>query len=423
MVGEIRGRHPRWKDSLRLLGEFHRISLSVRITHRDLTMQTVIDRCAGEWADILTQYHQLEPPPFIPLASGNTVTNVKGSNHGAGLVRPINGTLEDWCQYAAHHFRPGGRSTPIGIGMDMVSRVSYPHMWGYLLSLILGPVTECNGVWARFFQYFAGIVARPQWYTSRWEEISLDPTVPPIEVSPLGDSFSRMEWDAHAANVGEDDVIRHLANNGVSQTMIDAAYPYGVTFIDFELSSGSVNSDYYSFVDGERHRLLAIHGVPNIPKEYAGWWVPSGSDLDRIWVLTHVSEHVTPSRHVCVTDEIKSECFRNTGSGPSHPPNHWYHFGEHYIYTWLMERPPPGNAMSGLSPHLSQYTDEDFPLTDRRPPTDSSMLTPGLDDPLARTAEPDTMMGDATEEQSPVNDDKQYGGSSGDDGFASVHDH
>lgn len=89
-----------------------------------------------------------------------------------------------------------------------------------------------------------GIVARPQWYTSHQREISSDPTAPPIEIAVLENLFFCMEWDAHAANIGEDDVIRHLANNGVSQVMIDAAYPYGVTFIDFELSSGSVNSEY-----------------------------------------------------------------------------------------------------------------------------------------------------------------------------------
>ncbi len=128
-------------------------------------MQTVIDQFAGNWADMSTQFQQLEPPLFIPLASGNAMINVKGSNHGARLVHPVNGTLNDWCQYAAHHFRLGGRSIPIGIGMDTASRVSYPHMWGYLLSLILGPMTESNGVRARFFQYFVEIVACPQWYT------------------------------------------------------------------------------------------------------------------------------------------------------------------------------------------------------------------------------------------------------------------
>ncbi len=96
----------------------------------------------------------------------------------------------------------------------------------------------------------------------------------------MGESFFQLEWEAHAGNLGEDDVLRHLANNGVTQAIIDAAYLYGVTFLDFELLSGSVNSEYYSFVDEEWHRLLAMYGEPPILEEYARWWTPSGSDLD-----------------------------------------------------------------------------------------------------------------------------------------------
>lgn len=309
MVGKICGHHPHWKDSLRLLREFHHISLLVRLHHWDLTMQTVLDMFAGDWADIGAQYQQLEPPPLIPLAPGNAMTNTKGSNHGAGLVQLVNGTLDDWCQYAAHHFCLGGRSTPIGIGMDMASCVSYPHMWGYLLSLILGPVTTQNGVHAHFFQYFVGIVARPQWYTIHHNKMNSDPSQDPLEIAPLGESLYWLEWDMHAGNIGEDDVLTHLANNGVSQTMLDAAYPYGVTFIDFELSSGSANSDYYLLIDEEWHHLLTILGEPTIPEVYAGWWTPSRPDLDRIRVLMHVTEHLTPSQHACVTDEIKTEHF------------------------------------------------------------------------------------------------------------------
>ncbi|PBL04567.1 hypothetical protein ARMGADRAFT_1022957 [Armillaria gallica] len=170
--------------------------------------------------DIMTQYRQLELPPFIPLTPGNTMTNVKGSNHGAGLIRPAR-----WVKHS-HRYRDGHRQP--------------------------------------------GVVARPQWYTLHLEELNANPALPTIEISPLGDTFSRLEWEAHAANIEEDDVIQHLANNGVLQMMIDVAYPYGVTFLDFELLSGSFNLDYYSFVDEERHRLLNIYGVLMIPDEYAG---------------------------------------------------------------------------------------------------------------------------------------------------------
>ncbi len=134
--------------------------------------------------------------------------------------------------------------------------------------------------------------------------------------------------------------------------MIDTAYPYSVTFIDFKLLSGSANSEYYSFVNAEQHRLLGIHSVPTIPEEYAGWWTPSGPDLDRICVLTHFTEYSSPLWHTCATNKIKAEHFQATGSGPSHPPNHWYYFGEHYIYTWLTEWPPPRTTNTLPSPHL-----------------------------------------------------------------------
>ncbi len=150
-IGEVRGQHPRWKDTLRLLREFHHIASSVWLYHRDFTMQVMIDQFIANWSNILELYRQLKPPLFMPLAPDNVVTNAKGANHGAGLVHPVNGTLDEWCRYAAHHFRPGGCSTPIGIGMDTASRVSYPHMWGYLLSLTMAPVTERNGIRGLYF--------------------------------------------------------------------------------------------------------------------------------------------------------------------------------------------------------------------------------------------------------------------------------
>ncbi len=98
-----------------------------------------------------------------------------------------------------------------------------------------------------------------------------DPSHLPVDIAPLGESFFWLEWDAHTGNLDEDDVLWHLASNGVTQTMIDAAYPYGVTFIDFELLSGPANSEFYSFVDEEHHQLLRIYGVPTILEKYAGW--------------------------------------------------------------------------------------------------------------------------------------------------------
>ncbi|SJL16305.1 uncharacterized protein ARMOST_19825 [Armillaria ostoyae] len=170
-------------------------------------MQTVIDQFGNNWGDILELHHQLEPPPFVPLVPNNAVTNIKRANHGARLVCPANGTLDEWCQYAAHHFRPGGHSTPIGIGMDTASRVSYPHMWGYLLSLMMAPITEQNGIQGLYFCLFAGIVACPQWYFTCMNMLNAEQPSLGIQVAPLGNTFAQLKWDTHAANLNEDDII------------------------------------------------------------------------------------------------------------------------------------------------------------------------------------------------------------------------
>ncbi|SJL16304.1 uncharacterized protein ARMOST_19824 [Armillaria ostoyae] len=122
--------------------------------------------------------------------------------------------------------------------------------------------------------------------------------------------------------------------------MIDSAYPYGLSFIDFELSTGSANSEYYSFIDTERHRLLSIHSVPRISSEYEGWWMPSGSDLNR-----------------------SLDMFRQTGSGPLRPLHQWFHLRENYVYTWLAERPPPWEAPSPPLDQPSQCGEPDELIT------------------------------------------------------------
>lgn len=172
------------------------------------------------------------------------------------------------------------------------------------------------------------------------------------------------------------------------------------------------------------HSLLGIHSVPTIPEKYAGWWTPSGADLDQIRVLTHVTKYVSPSWCMCATNEIKAEHFRATGSGPSHLLNHWYHFGEHYVYTWLTEWPPPRTTDTLPSPHLSQYEDEDG---DHSPVVGNHLdelmaLTSELNSPFLLVLEIDAVMGDATGKSmtgTPTGTNEEQLGY---DGFASVHD-
>ncbi len=99
MVRDIRNQQPRWRHLLYLLADFHRIASNVRLEYRDLTMQTAVVRLDDEWADIRGQFDSMDPPDFIPLPQSCLTSNSRNANHGAGLVRPINGaaTLHTIC--------------------------------------------------------------------------------------------------------------------------------------------------------------------------------------------------------------------------------------------------------------------------------------------------------------------------------------
>lgn len=159
MVHEIQGRQPRWRSNMYLLAEFYHISSSVRMEYCDYTMQSAVTRLKGKWSNMQAQFESLDPPDFIPMPSNCLVSNPRSANHGVGLEHPKNSTIEEWCQYIAHHMHPGGRSTPSGIGMDTAFQVSIPYTWGYLLSMSLSPENDHRGARSSYAQLLAGIIA------------------------------------------------------------------------------------------------------------------------------------------------------------------------------------------------------------------------------------------------------------------------
>lgn len=97
MVKEIRNRHPWWRNNLYLLGEFYRISSSIRLEYRDMAMAMAVIRFRDEWNDVCEQFKAMDPPEFIPMPMACITSNPRNVNNGAGLVRPVNGTLDEWC--------------------------------------------------------------------------------------------------------------------------------------------------------------------------------------------------------------------------------------------------------------------------------------------------------------------------------------
>ncbi len=130
-----------WQSTLRLLCEFHRILSSVIMHYRDLSMHEILK--IFEQDNCLEALVQGMPPPyFIPLDPRFRRTGPDSMANGAGLVSPVNRSLNDWCQYTAHHFRPSGLNPTSGITMDASYHVSYANVWGMLLMRFLHPSAE-----------------------------------------------------------------------------------------------------------------------------------------------------------------------------------------------------------------------------------------------------------------------------------------
>ncbi|KAK0445660.1 uncharacterized protein EV420DRAFT_1648376 [Desarmillaria tabescens] len=189
----------------------------------DVIEQFQMDRCMGELAN------DLPPPAHIPLDRAYRRPGSSNIAGGAGMVPPVNGTIDDWCQYAAHHFRPGGLNPPSGITMDLSYRVSYASIWGMLLVRFLHP-RDARNYYAR---YFTAITFRPRYYMDYIEQWNRDqPDKVPIILATERTILQRMIFNGATENLAEVDVIRHLADCSITQEMIDSAYPWAMVWVD-----------------------------------------------------------------------------------------------------------------------------------------------------------------------------------------------
>ncbi|PBK79063.1 hypothetical protein ARMGADRAFT_1041066 [Armillaria gallica] len=222
----IHNKAPHWQSVLGLLVEFHRITTSIIVRYRDLSMHDVIKQFHSDRR--LTEVgNNLPAPPFVPIDLRYRCSGGGSSMSGAGLPPPGDATLDDWCQYAAHHFRPGGVNSPNGITMDL----SPYHTGNY------------------YGQYLAGIAFRPQYYTDYIEQWNRERTEePPI-------------------------------------AMIDSAYPWSMVWIDQHTSVHFC--DHFRHLEILCQERLEEFGEPEVIWELQGWWTPDIGDTHCIWVLAY----------------------------------------------------------------------------------------------------------------------------------------
>lgn len=227
-VTYIHMHQPRWQGTLCLLCEFHCISESVMLRYQDLSMHEVIEHfeCDHRLQDLR---HGMLQPYFVALDLRYRVTGAGSINGSTGILCPVDSTLDDWCQYVAHHFRPGGLNPACGIIMDTSHRVSYTSTWGMVLLQLLHPDDAKN----YYGRYLAGIAFRPQFYSDfirRWNRDR--PQEIPITVASGEPVLRRMVYNGAGENISELDIILHLAACSITQLMIDNAYPWALVWID-----------------------------------------------------------------------------------------------------------------------------------------------------------------------------------------------
>lgn len=359
-----------WQATLRLLCEFHRIAESVIIRYRDLSMHEVID--LFEHDERLTDLRATMPCPyFIPLDPVYRRTGNGSVAAGAGLAAPANGSIDDWCQYTAHHFRPNGLNPTGGIIMDMSYRVSYASVWGMLLLHFLHPVNAKN----YYARYLAGIIFRPRYYVDfirRWNRDRVEEL--PISVAAGGPMLRRMIFHGAEENLSEIDVIRHLAACAISQDMLDSAYPWSLAWID---QHSSVHfRDTNQELDNERRARIARYGEPTIADDFRGWWSLDTGDTHRIRALLHYERYE----------------YQSQGRVHTQDNQYWLLRGKDSLFHWLNTFPPALPPFTATVTGL-EHDEEDVPMT---PEPDVATLDENTAETAPNGAADDAIMDDET---------------------------
>ncbi|PBK84588.1 hypothetical protein ARMGADRAFT_1037064 [Armillaria gallica] len=257
---------PGWQATLCLLWEFHWISTSVVMRYRDLSMHKIVEIVKKD--DRLTVLVQGLPHPyFIPINPRYIRTGSGMMANGIGLAMLVNRTLDDWCQYTAHHFCPNGLNPTSGVMMDASYCISFASVWGMLLMRFLHPQSSAKKYYAR---YFAGIVYRPCYYVDFIRSWNAKRTMElPISVAAVNPVLQQMVFNGVGENLSELNRIRQ----------------YGEPITTASLQG------WWSLDEGDTHRICALLYSERYESQSSGhpqsdrtYWLLHGEDSRFCWL-------------------------------------------------------------------------------------------------------------------------------------------
>ncbi|PBK86162.1 hypothetical protein ARMGADRAFT_1035877 [Armillaria gallica] len=191
-----------------------------------------------------------------------------------------------------------------------------------------------------------------QWHSPLKMTIEVYGPLIPDSLQEYYNMLKQLDWDGPGHDMEEDDVIQHMADNVH-------------TLMHSHLSTDSTHANFYLEVNQLHHVLLNTYGTPPTLDSHLGWWYPDAHDIEHRRVLHHVQDYKAPDRHLSTegrrADRKLDE--QDGGSGSNRTLYEWFHIGEHYLYKWLVEHPPPEDTCpvsdASLTPHPIIASDED----------------------------------------------------------------
>ncbi|PBK82269.1 hypothetical protein ARMGADRAFT_1038729 [Armillaria gallica] len=347
-------------DAARALTDGIKVHIPLNITH-----------CPNPWGFPMNIQEVQKTVNYIHLqqTSNGSVAN------GAGLTAPVNGSLDDWCQYTALHFCPGGQNPTRGIIMDMLFHVSFASVWGMLMLHFLHP-TNAKNYYAR---YLAGIIFCPQYYMEFIWHWNCDRTDElPVSIATGSPIFQRMVFHGAGENLSELDVVHHLASCVIMQEMLDSTYPWALAWINQHSNVHFQEANRQ--LELECQLCLQQHSTPVITDVFQGWWSPDIRDTHWICTLLYYERFE----------------YQPTGCVHTQDNQFWLLCGKDALFTWLNKYPPSLPTINtAMSPKLD---DDDVPMT----PDEVSTLDDTTAKPVPNSAADEAdMMDDVTKAAMP----------------------
>lgn len=231
---------------------------------------------------------------------------------------------------------PGAKNEIVGLVVNTAHCIYVPSVFGYLVAKFTSPDdSHHKGARKVYTRILAGIAAVPGHFSaivSDWNERN------PEDVMP------NSTWDAvmhrlevqPGANLDEFVIVRHLRHCGFHQRHLDTMYTWAIQYIRHYVSRGVFYEDQFAEIEVRRAPALICLGTPQPLPEYAGWYIPTTDDIERVRLA--IGHELAPLEKGKMGDIPKSPVDRFSASA-------WRLVGDGHVIDHIYPPESPRNAI------------------------------------------------------------------------------